>query len=61
MRFESSAIGNLSLVSSRLEMPTSSPFANLIDSQPWMALKAEALEITVAAPLSVNAKIPTAI
>ncbi|MBW4442109.1 MAG: acetoacetate decarboxylase family protein [Plectolyngbya sp. WJT66-NPBG17] len=58
MRFESSAIGNVSLVSSQLEVPRSSPFATLIDSQPWMALKAEALEITIAAPLSVNAKVP---
>ncbi len=58
MRFESSAIGNLSIVSSRLEVPRSSPFAPLIDSQPVMALKAESLEITIAAPLSVNAKIP---
>ncbi len=59
MRFESFAIGNLSLVSSRLEIPDSSPFATLINSQPWLAVKSEALEITVAAPLSVNAKIPT--
>lgn len=58
MRFESSAIGNLSIVSSRLEVPRSSPFATLIDSQPWMALKAESLEITIAAPLSVNARVP---
>ena len=58
MRFESSAIGNLSIVSSRLEGPSTSPFAKLIDSQPWIALKAEALELTVAAPLSVHGRIP---
>ncbi|HTL88449.1 MAG TPA: acetoacetate decarboxylase family protein, partial [Leptolyngbya sp.] len=57
-QFESSAIGNLSLISSRLEIPNSSPFATVIDSQPWMALKAESLDVTVAAPRSVNAKIP---
>lgn len=58
MRFESSAIGNLSVVSSRLEVPRSSPFANIIDSQPWMAVKAESLEITIAAPYSIGAKVP---
>ncbi|MBD1823947.1 acetoacetate decarboxylase family protein [Cyanobacteria bacterium FACHB-DQ100] len=58
MRFESSAVGNLSIVNSRLEVPYSSPFANMIDSQPWMALKAESLEITIAAPVSVGAKVP---
>ena len=59
MRFESAAIGDLSLVSSRLEVPESSPFAAVIDSQPWLALKAESLEITVAAPLAVSGRILT--
>lgn len=58
MRFQSSAVGNLSLVSPRLEVPRSSPFATLIDSQPWMAVKAESLEIVVAAPYSIGAKVP---
>lgn len=58
MRFESSAIGNLSLVGSRLEVSRSSPFANILNSQPWMALKADSLEIVVAAPYSIGAKVP---
>jgi acetoacetate decarboxylase len=53
-RFESEAIGNLALISTRLDIPTSSPFANLIKTQPWLALRAESLEITVAAPKRVG-------
>jgi acetoacetate decarboxylase len=53
-RFESEAVGNLALTSIRVEIPTHSPFANAIKTQPWLALRAESLEITVAAPKRVG-------
>ncbi|MGG6267356.1 acetoacetate decarboxylase family protein [Leptolyngbya sp. AN03gr2] len=58
MRFESSASANPSVIGSRLDVPRSSPFATLFDSQPWMALKGESLEITIAAPYSIGARVP---
>jgi acetoacetate decarboxylase len=48
--FQSEAIANFSLIQTQLDIPTSSPFANLIKTQPWLALRADALEVTVAAP-----------
>lgn len=53
-RFESEAIANLSLISARLDIPASSPFAHVIRTQPWLALRAESLELTVAAPKRVG-------
>jgi hypothetical protein len=63
--FDARAVGNLALVGSRLDVPVSSPFADLIDSQPILAVKAEGLKITVSAPTAVapksqsETKIPT--
>ncbi|MCU0553100.1 MAG: acetoacetate decarboxylase family protein, partial [Leptolyngbya sp. Prado105] len=53
-RFESEAIATVSLISTQLEIPASSPFATLIKAQPWLALRAESLEVTVAAPRRVG-------
>ena len=60
--FEASAAGNLAIVSSRLDVPSSSPFAHLIDSPPWLTVKADDLEITVKAPdvVAPRTKIPAA-
>lgn len=48
--FQSEATANLALIQARIDIPSSSPFAHLIKSQPWFALRGEALELTVAAP-----------
>lgn len=53
--FDAKAVGNIALVGSRLNMPASSPFAPLIDSQPIVAVKAEGLDITVEAPRAIAA------
>jgi acetoacetate decarboxylase len=49
-KFESEAIANLAFIQAQVNVPTSSPFADVIKTQPWLALRADALEITVAAP-----------
>lgn len=48
--FEASAAGNLAIVNSRLDVPSSSSFAHLIDSPPLLTVKAEELEATIKAP-----------
>ncbi|NDJ17057.1 acetoacetate decarboxylase family protein [Myxacorys almedinensis] len=48
--FETSAAADLAIVTSRLEVPSSSPFARLIDSPPWLTVKAEGLDATVGVP-----------
>lgn len=58
LRFEGRAIGNAALISSRLSVPESSPFARLIDSQQWLALKADSLEMLINPPIPVAASAP---
>lgn len=48
--FEASATGNLAVVNSRLDVPSSSPFAHLLNSPPLLTVKAEELEASVKAP-----------
>jgi acetoacetate decarboxylase len=48
--FQSEATANLALIQARIDIPSSSPFAHLIKTQPWLALRGESLELTVAAP-----------
>lgn len=48
--FQSEAIANLALIHARVDVPTSSPFAQLIQSQPWLALRGESLDLTIAPP-----------
>ncbi len=62
MIFNSAAVGNLVLVGSRLNVPASSPFAELVDSQPWIAVKAESLEISISEPTTIgtSSRIPAA-
>lgn len=55
--FDANAVGHLALIGARLEVPVSSPFAELIDNQPILAVKAEGLDITVDAPSAIAPKI----
>jgi acetoacetate decarboxylase len=50
LMFEASAAANLAIVSAQLEIPNSSPFSRLIDSQPWLTVKAEGLDVRVGMP-----------
>lgn len=62
MIFDEAAIANLILVGSRLNVPASSPFADLVNAQPWIAVKAEAMEIGISEPRTVgmSTRIPAA-
>ena len=50
LMFEASAAANLAIVSAQLDVPSSSPFSPLIDSQPWLTVKAEGLDLRVGMP-----------
>ena len=49
-RFNATALANFGLITAKLEVPGTSPFARVIDTPPTIAASADALELKVDAP-----------
>ncbi|MCY7322591.1 MAG: acetoacetate decarboxylase family protein [Phormidesmis sp. CAN_BIN36] len=50
VRFNAAALANFGLITAKLEVPSASPFARVIDTLPTIAASADALELKVDAP-----------